>query len=99
MNESELKLLLLKKVHGCIHRTYCTTGCPQRELRLLEEANIDPAWAKNVLDEWHTSGEHKKLLDDIDNPFIWIFMADLSYKAVIINRLERKQSDKKRRLK
>jgi len=81
--------MLLTEVHGCLHRDYCTTGCPQREAKLLKDNKVIATEAKKIINNWKRNGIPGHLIKE-ENPIIRLHMEDLKYKLHVINILEKK---------
>lgn len=87
-HKEEIERLLLIRVRGCIHRRDCTTGCWEREARVLHLNGVKPETAREIIQKWRTEGIPDAWISEEDFPFEH-WMKDLEYKESVIDVLER----------
>lgn len=80
---SREEMVLLTEVHGCIHRTSCTTGCMEREMQKLKRASISPDIADAIVSQWRENGIPRDAIRE-KHPFVRLWMEDLNYKDLVI---------------
>ena len=86
-SEEQLERLLMTRVKGCGHRRHCTTGCWEREARVLKLNKVDPERARKLIEKWRAEGIPQKYLNELEFPNN-LFIGDLSYKESVIDVLE-----------